>query len=40
MLDLLAKGEITGKMAKDLFELMWTTGEDPADLAAKQQRLF
>ena len=35
MLDLLAKGEITGKMAKDLFELMWTTGEDPTDLAAK-----
>ncbi len=35
MLDLLGKGEITGKMAKDLFELLWTIGGDPADLAAK-----
>ncbi len=35
MLDLLAKGEITGKMAKDLFELMWTTPGDPAELAAQ-----
>ena len=35
MLDLLSKGEITGKMAKDLFELLWTTGGDPAEVAAK-----
>jgi aspartyl-tRNA(Asn)/glutamyl-tRNA(Gln) amidotransferase subunit B len=35
MLDLLAKGEITGKMAKDLFEIMWTDAGDPADLAAQ-----
>jgi aspartyl-tRNA(Asn)/glutamyl-tRNA(Gln) amidotransferase subunit B len=35
MLDLLGKGEITSKMAKDLFELLWTIGGDPADLAAK-----
>ncbi|MGL4310580.1 MAG: Asp-tRNA(Asn)/Glu-tRNA(Gln) amidotransferase subunit GatB [Paracoccaceae bacterium] len=35
MLDLLAKGEITGKMAKDLFELLWTEGGDPAEVAAK-----
>ena len=34
MLDLLGKGEITGKMAKDLFELLWTTGGDPAEVAA------
>jgi aspartyl-tRNA(Asn)/glutamyl-tRNA(Gln) amidotransferase subunit B len=34
MLDLLAKGEITGKMAKDLFEILWTTGGDPAVVAA------
>ncbi len=34
MLDLLAKGEITGKMAKDLFEILWTTGGDPAEVAA------
>ena len=35
MIDLLAKGEITGKMAKDLFELLWTEGGDPAEVAAK-----
>ncbi len=34
MLDLLGKGEITGKMAKDLFELLWTKGGDPAEVAA------
>ncbi len=33
LLDLLAKGEITGKMAKDLFDLLWTEGGDPAELA-------
>ena len=35
MLDLLAKGEITGKMAKDLFEILWTDGGDPAEQADK-----
>ncbi|MFN4156036.1 MAG: Asp-tRNA(Asn)/Glu-tRNA(Gln) amidotransferase subunit GatB [Paracoccaceae bacterium] len=35
MLDLLAKGEITGKMAKDLFEILWTEGGDPAEQAAR-----
>jgi aspartyl-tRNA(Asn)/glutamyl-tRNA(Gln) amidotransferase subunit B len=35
MLDLLAKGDITGKMAKDLFELLWTEGGDPAEVAAR-----
>lgn len=35
MLDLLGKGEITGKMAKDLFEILWTEGGDPAEQAAK-----
>lgn len=34
MLDLLAQGEITGKMAKDLFEILWTEGGDPAEVAA------
>lgn len=34
MLDLLAAGEITGKMAKDLFEILWTEGGDPAEVAA------
>ncbi len=34
MLDLLGKGEITGKMAKDLFEILWTEGGEPAEVAA------
>ncbi len=33
VLDLIAKGTITGKMAKDLFEIVWTEGGDPAALA-------
>ena len=37
VLDLVASGEISGKMAKDLFELLWTTerGAEPAEVAAK-----
>jgi aspartyl-tRNA(Asn)/glutamyl-tRNA(Gln) amidotransferase subunit B len=35
VLDLLARGEISGKMAKDLFEILWTEGGDPAEQAAK-----
>ncbi len=35
VLDLIAKGEISGKMAKDLFELLWSEGGDPAAVAAK-----
>lgn len=34
VLDLIAQGTITGKMAKDLFELVWTRGGDPAEVAA------
>ena len=34
LIDLLAKGEITGKMAKDLFDILWTEGGDPAEVAA------
>jgi aspartyl-tRNA(Asn)/glutamyl-tRNA(Gln) amidotransferase subunit B len=34
VLDLMASGEITGKMAKDLFEILWTEGGDPAEVAA------
>ncbi len=36
VLDLIASGEISGKMAKDLFEILWTEGGDPADLAASR----
>jgi aspartyl-tRNA(Asn)/glutamyl-tRNA(Gln) amidotransferase subunit B len=35
VLDLIGSGEISGKMAKDLFELVWTEGGDPVDLAAR-----
>ena len=34
VIDLIASGEISGKMAKDLFELLWTKGGVPADVAA------
>jgi aspartyl-tRNA(Asn)/glutamyl-tRNA(Gln) amidotransferase subunit B len=34
VLDLIASGEISGKMAKDLFEILWTEGGDPAAVAA------
>ena len=35
VLDLIGSGEISGKMAKDLFEIIWTEGGDPAEQAAK-----
>jgi len=34
VLDLIASGEITTKMAKDLFEILWTEGGIPAEVAA------
>jgi aspartyl-tRNA(Asn)/glutamyl-tRNA(Gln) amidotransferase subunit B len=34
VLDLMQKGEISGKMAKDLFEILWVEGGDPAEVAA------
>jgi aspartyl-tRNA(Asn)/glutamyl-tRNA(Gln) amidotransferase subunit B len=34
VLDLIAKGTLSGKMAKDLFEVVWTEGGDPAEVAA------
>ncbi|MGL6210370.1 MAG: Asp-tRNA(Asn)/Glu-tRNA(Gln) amidotransferase subunit GatB [Paracoccaceae bacterium] len=34
ILDLIAAGTISGKMAKDLFELVWTNGGNPAEVAA------
>jgi aspartyl-tRNA(Asn)/glutamyl-tRNA(Gln) amidotransferase subunit B len=30
ILDLIAAGTISGKIAKDLFEIIWTEGGDPA----------
>jgi len=32
VVDLIAKGEISGKIAKDLFEILWTEGGDPAQI--------
>ena len=34
VLDLITAGEISGKMAKDLFEILWTEGGDPAAVAS------
>ena len=34
IIDLITSGEISGKMAKDLFELVWTKGGAPAEVAA------
>jgi aspartyl-tRNA(Asn)/glutamyl-tRNA(Gln) amidotransferase subunit B len=35
LLDLLGHGTISGKMAKDLFDILWTEGGDPAAQAEK-----
>lgn len=32
VIDLISKGEISGKIAKDLFEIVWSEGGDPAEL--------
>ena len=32
IIDLIAKGDISGKIAKDLFEIVYTTGGDPAQI--------
>ncbi|MEM9811208.1 MAG: Asp-tRNA(Asn)/Glu-tRNA(Gln) amidotransferase subunit GatB, partial [Pseudomonadota bacterium] len=32
VIDLIAKGDISGKIAKDLFEILWTEGGDPAHI--------
>ncbi|MFD1881510.1 Asp-tRNA(Asn)/Glu-tRNA(Gln) amidotransferase subunit GatB [Paracoccus pacificus] len=32
IIDLIAKGDISGKIAKDLFEIVWTEGGDPAEI--------
>lgn len=34
VIDLIATGEISGKMGKDLFDILWTEGGDPAEVAA------
>ena len=32
ILDLLSRGEISGKIAKELFEILWTEGGDPVEI--------
>ncbi len=32
IIDLIAKGDISGKIAKDLFEIVWAEGGDPAEI--------
>ena len=32
VIDLIAKGDISGKIGKDLFEILWTEGGDPAEV--------
>jgi aspartyl-tRNA(Asn)/glutamyl-tRNA(Gln) amidotransferase subunit B len=32
ILDLIGTGDISGKIAKDLFEIVWTDGGDPAEI--------
>ncbi len=36
IIDLIAKGEISGKIAKELFEIVWSEGGDPAEIAEKR----
>jgi aspartyl-tRNA(Asn)/glutamyl-tRNA(Gln) amidotransferase subunit B len=36
LIDLIASGEISGKIAKDVFEILWTEGGDPATLVAER----
>ncbi len=34
IVDLIGRGEISGKIAKELFEIVWTEGGDPAEIVA------
>jgi aspartyl-tRNA(Asn)/glutamyl-tRNA(Gln) amidotransferase subunit B len=36
IIDLIAKGTISGKIAKDIFEIVWTEGGEPADIVEKR----
>ena len=37
VIDLIAAGEIPGRMAKNLFGILWTDGGDPAEVAAARE---
>ncbi len=36
IIDLISSNAISGKIAKDLFEVVWTEGGDPADIVEKR----
>src|SRR4029079_12113624 len=36
IIDLIARGTISGKIAKDIFEIVWTEGGEPADIVEKR----
>ncbi|MEQ1712434.1 MAG: Asp-tRNA(Asn)/Glu-tRNA(Gln) amidotransferase GatCAB subunit B, partial [Hyphomicrobium sp.] len=36
LVDLIASNVISGKIAKDLFEILWTEGGDPAEIVEKR----
>jgi aspartyl-tRNA(Asn)/glutamyl-tRNA(Gln) amidotransferase subunit B len=36
IIDLIAKGDISGKIAKDVFEIVWSEGGDPAEIVEKR----
>ncbi|MHA3977456.1 Asp-tRNA(Asn)/Glu-tRNA(Gln) amidotransferase subunit GatB [Halovulum sp. GXIMD14794] len=36
IIDLIAKGDISGKIAKDLFEIVWSEGGDPAQIVEER----
>lgn len=36
VIDLIARGDISGKIAKDLFEIVWTEGGDPAAIVEER----
>ncbi len=36
IVDLIASGTISGKIAKDLFEIVWSEGGDPAEIVEKR----
>ena len=36
LIDLVGSGEISGKIAKDVFEILWTEGGDPATIVAER----
>ena len=36
IIDLIASGTISGKIAKDVFEIVWSEGGDPAEIVEKR----